>query len=103
MTRIATKRPEAERDIEEITLWVAQGGWAVAERFIAAVDQACALLADMPQLGPSCEFENPAAADVRFWPMRRFENYLLFYRPTDNGIEVLRIIHGARNYQRFFE
>jgi toxin ParE1/3/4 len=75
----------------------------VVERFIAAVDQACALLADMPNLGPSCEFENPSVADVRFWPVTRFEHYLILYRPTASGIDVLRVIHGSRDYRRLFD
>jgi toxin ParE1/3/4 len=29
--------------------------------------------------------------------VKDFENYLVFYRSTDVGIEVLRVLHGARD------
>jgi toxin ParE1/3/4 len=29
--------------------------------------------------------------------VRRFRNYLIFYRPTDGGIEVIRVLHAARD------
>jgi hypothetical protein len=30
-------------------------------------------------------------------------NYLIFYRPTDQGIEVVRVLHGARDLPPLFE
>jgi plasmid stabilization system protein ParE len=35
---------------------------------------------------------------VRVYPLpRRFRNYLVFYRTTSDGIEILRVLHGARD------
>jgi hypothetical protein len=28
--------------------------------------------------------------------VKNFERYLVFYRPIQDGIEVVRVIHGAR-------
>jgi plasmid stabilization system protein ParE len=30
-------------------------------------------------------------------------NYAVFYRASDPGITILRILHGARDLPRFFE
>ena len=30
-------------------------------------------------------------------------NYAIFYRPLEDGIEVIRIIHGARDLPKLFE
>lgn len=30
-------------------------------------------------------------------------NYLIFYRPINQGIEVLRVLHGARDIPSIFE
>ena len=30
-------------------------------------------------------------------------NYIIFYRPIDDGIEVVRILHGARDLPPLFE
>ena len=36
-------------------------------------------------------------ADLRFWPIKRYRNYLVMYRPLDDGVEIIRVLHGARD------
>jgi toxin ParE1/3/4 len=38
--------------------------------------------------------------NVRSFPVG---NYLIFYRPVNQGIEVLRVLHGARDIPSIFE
>jgi toxin ParE1/3/4 len=55
-------------------------------------------LADMPGIGRAWESPLPHLAGIRVYPMPDgFRNYLIFYRPLDDGIEVLTILHGARD------
>ena len=61
------------------------------------MDQDLKQLAEMPGMGPSRTFINPRLAGVRSWPVSGFENYLMFYRPTEHTLEFLRLIHGARD------
>jgi toxin ParE1/3/4 len=35
---------------------------------------------------------------LRRWPVREFENVLIFYLPRDDGISVVRVLHGARDW-----
>lgn len=35
--------------------------------------------------------------------MKGFTSHLIFYRPINYGIEVVRVIHGARDIERLFE
>lgn len=44
-----------------------------------------------------------ASVGIRQWRLPGFENYLIFYRPLDDGVEILRVLHGARDIQRIFE
>jgi plasmid stabilization system protein ParE len=39
---------------------------------------------------------------LRIFSISGFEKILAFYRPTDQGIEVLRVVHGSRNLLQFF-
>jgi len=39
-------------------------------------------------------------ADVRLWRVRGFENYLIFYRPLADGVQIERVIHAAQDYQQ---
>jgi hypothetical protein len=32
----------------------------------------------------------------------RFDDYLVFYQPCQDGIEVLRVIHGAQHLDSLF-
>ncbi len=48
-------------------------------------------------MGALYEPHEPVDAEVRFFPIRRHRNHLVFYRPIPDGIEVLRVLHGARD------
>jgi len=40
---------------------------------------------------------------VRSFPISDFNNYLIFYRPVPEGIQVLHVYHGARDVEALFE
>jgi toxin ParE1/3/4 len=42
-------------------------------------------------------------AGVRLWRVRGFNSYLIVYRPTDTGIEVIRVLHAARDIEAILE
>lgn len=60
------------------------------------------MLAGMPEMGTRCHFRSPDTAGIRMWSIHGFENHLIFYRPLENGIDVVRVIHGARDIQSIF-
>jgi plasmid stabilization system protein ParE len=35
-------------------------------------------------------------------PVTGFTAYLLFYMPSANGIDVVRVLHGAQDIERLF-
>jgi plasmid stabilization system protein ParE len=35
--------------------------------------------------------------------MKYFTEFVVFYRPVDKGIEIVRVVHGSRNLPRFEE
>jgi plasmid stabilization system protein ParE len=35
-------------------------------------------------------------------PVKDFENYLLFYMPRPGGIDIVRVLHGARDIKNIF-
>ncbi len=36
------------------------------------------------------------------WSIRGFENFVVFYRPLKDSVDVVRVIHGARNLHAIF-
>lgn len=102
MTR-ALKRPEALRDILEQVLWIADRDPEAASRFRAQVERTIALLADMPKIGATRRYRDPALAGLRMHPVRDFPERLIFYLPAEGGIEVVRVLHARRNIRRLLE
>jgi toxin ParE1/3/4 len=93
-----TLRPEADRDLDEQAIWYAERENAdVALRFLDSVRQTLLLLALQPRMGRARKFRNPELAEVRWHPVIDFSKHLVFYRPTQDGIEALRILHGYRD------
>jgi toxin ParE1/3/4 len=92
-------RDRARRDLIEIfQRYTREAGVGVARRFRAQAEAAFARLASMPGMGTRYEADNPAFGELRFFPLAsRFKSYLVFYRPMPDGIEVARVLHGARD------
>jgi len=97
-----TIRPQARVDLAEIADFIAHDSLEAAERFLDATKAAFALLAEMPEMGTRCRFNNADASDIRLWSIRGFENHLVFYRPTSSGIEIVRVLHGSRDILALF-
>jgi toxin ParE1/3/4 len=84
----------AERDLESIADRIAGDNPARAVTFIAELRRRCETLVDAPKghaLVPRYE-----ALGIRRRPYR---DYLIFYRLVGETIEILHILHGARDYE----
>lgn len=95
-------RPQADRDIDEIAEHIFETDPAAALRFLDKVYETMKRLASMPSLGSPCEFHSPAYANLRTWPVRKFKKHIIFFQPFTDGIEVIRVLHGARDYPALF-
>ena len=51
----------------------------------------------MSGLGERWPSANPRLAGLRSWRIEGFEKHLIFYRPADDGIDIVRVIHAARD------
>ena len=89
------RRRQFLEDYREIVVSIGDKDASAANRFCDAVEAALAIFIVHPEIGPKAGF--PKAPDARFWPLRGFRNYLLFYRVAGNSIIVLRLLHAARN------
>lgn len=72
---------------------------ATARRFLRALQRTCEALCDDPGLGSPRFFGNPALEGLRVWPISGFRRQLLFYRASDEAVEVVRLLHGARDLE----
>jgi toxin ParE1/3/4 len=63
------------------------------------LDRTLLLLAGMPTLGPVRRARGWLKG-LRSWPLTSVGPYVIFYIPQPDGIEVVRVLHGARNIDR---
>ena len=101
MKRTFTFRPRARLDLLEQFLYLAEQATATAaERYFTAVDRTCARLAGQPFSGTPYDSGVARLEGMRRTPVSGFTAYLVFYMPRAGGIEVVRMLHGARDIER---
>jgi toxin ParE1/3/4 len=84
---------QAREDLKEISRYIAKEREAPqgAKRLRALFLAQFRLLGSQPLMG---ELRADLGANVRQWPVG---DYVVFYEPTDTGIEIIQIVHGARD------
>jgi toxin ParE1/3/4 len=94
----ATFRPRARRALlEAFDYLIGQAGAEVGWRFLDAAQNSAEKLAAMPEMGVRCDFRDHSLRRLRRWPVQDFEQWLIFYLPTEQGVEVVHVLHGARD------
>jgi len=87
----------ARLDLDDIWCYIAQDDPEAADKFMRALVSRFLLLASMPEMGRKRE---ELAAGLRSFPVG---NYVIFYRPIEQGVEITRVLHGARDLPPLFE
>lgn len=84
-------RPRAKADLAEIWDYIAEDSETRADAFIEAIDQKLQLLSERPNMGRS---RAELLEGVRSVSVGR---YVIFYAPLKDGVDVVRVLHGARD------
>ena len=93
---VVQRTAQTEEDLIDIWVYIAQDNPSAADRLLDDLDTKCLLLAENPRLGPS---RPDIAPELRYFPVG---NYLILYREIAQGIEVVRVTHGARRLTDLF-
>jgi toxin ParE1/3/4 len=88
-------RARAAADLREIRVYIAADNPAAADRLLDKLEKACATLAAFPASGQA---RPDLGKDLRYRPV---ENYVILYCIAEDGVDIVRIMHGARNFERF--
>jgi toxin ParE1/3/4 len=98
------KREAAKRDLIAQWVWYAENASVeVADRFLEAADQTLNLLSTQPESGSVFLIRRLELQGIRRFPVSGgFEKILLFYFPLEDGIDLVRVIHGSRDLLRMF-
>jgi len=100
MARRLVQRRAAEADLAEQLAYVAAERPAVAHRYAIALEHAYRRICEMPELGVLRVYGPRGLRAVRVWPVPGFRRFLIFYRVTARTVEVIRVLHSARDIPR---
>jgi toxin ParE1/3/4 len=98
----ASSSKQARKDLAEISAFYGEESLEVELRFIDAARKAFEKLSRNPKMGAVREYLDPKLEGLRMWPIARFTKVLIFYKPVDDGIEVVRVLHSARDIEALF-
>lgn len=88
----------ARADLAEIAEYIRQDSPEAARRVVHSLQSAIKKLAERPGLGHVRE--DLARISLRFWPVY---SYLIIYRAETRPLQILRILHGARDVRSILE
>lgn len=92
-----TLSPRAQTDLVEIWSYIADDNEVNADAFVERLNTALRMLVQQPDAGRRRE---DLAAGLRSFPVGR---YIIFYHSRKTTLEIVRVLHAARNIEPLFE
>ncbi len=87
------RKPLARADLLDIWNYVADDSPAKADRLLDTINKRCQTLARFPKMGRA---RNELGPSLRSFSVG---NYVIFYREISKDIEIIRVVHGARDIE----
>jgi len=84
-------------DLAEIWAYIAQDSPRHADTFAGRINRGFQMLARRPEIGRA---RPELLTGLRSFPVG---HYVIFYLPRSRGIEVVRVLHGSRDLNPFFQ
>jgi toxin ParE1/3/4 len=91
MANRARKTPQTEIDLTSIWDFIAHDNIRAADALLVRIEAAFDMLAANPLAGRA---RDDLAPKIRSFPVG---NYIVFYLPLSDGIEVVRVLHGRQD------
>lgn len=95
MAKVKITEP-AQSDLEEIWQYIGEDNVKAANNLMDELGNKFRLLAGKPDLGRE---RQELMLNLRAFPHKK---YMIFYFPTDEGIEIFRVLHGSRDITQVF-
>jgi len=89
--------PAADADVDDAALFIAEDSLDAALRFYDAADETYRQIREHPTRWPQYELDHPKLANLRKRSIVGFGNFLIFYRVQGRVVDIIRVLHGARD------
>ena len=90
-------RPHADSEINALADYIAHDNLNAALRFLDAVQKTFNLIAEQPNIGSQRYAHFPMMDGLRMKAISNFENHFIFYIERPSYIDILRVLHSARD------
>ncbi|PMB41272.1 plasmid stabilization protein [Fischerella thermalis CCMEE 5205] len=87
---------QAEQDLEDIWIYLAQQDELAADKQIAQLLDRLPMLAQFPDMGRK---RDDLLQGLRSFPVKP---YIVFYTKITDGIEIVRVLHQSRDIENYF-
>jgi toxin ParE1/3/4 len=89
--------PESRADLRDIALDIAERNSARAHSYVDEIESRCQRVAEFLHAGPPRPQWGEGVRIVLYG------RYVIVYRLRDETVQILRVVHGARDLDRLFE
>ncbi len=99
MTVRILRRPKAAQDAEQIADYIARDSLEASVRFLENTESTIRFLAEFPAIGSLFKTKLSGVKNMRVFHVKGFPNHVIFYLEHPGAIELIRILHGARDFE----
>jgi toxin ParE1/3/4 len=103
MNRQVRRSAQVRQDLIDIYRYLYRRSPQAAERVFDAIAQSIRSLLNTPGIGRLWNSTDPRLEGMRVVPVKRYRNYLIFFRPIPTGIEVFRVVQGMQELERIID
>ena len=94
--------PKAQSDLDHHSRHIAADNPEAANRVRQTILYTADFLAEHREVGRRIRNAVARHAQIRWFVVPKFRNYLIFYQPHGDTIMVVRVFHAAQDWTRFF-
>jgi toxin ParE1/3/4 len=95
VTAAVLRTPEAIDDLDQIARHIGRDSFSASLRWLTEMDALFDSLSTRPEIGE--RVKSRRLGDVR---RHAHGNYVVYYRPVRDGIQLMRVLQGARDHRR---
>jgi toxin ParE1/3/4 len=103
MKRRIRRTRQVRQDIVDIYAYLHERSPQGAERVASAIERSIKHLLDVPGVGRRWQSPDPRLDGMRVTTVTPYRNYLIFFRQSPGGIEIFRVVHGARELEQIVD
>jgi toxin ParE1/3/4 len=94
--------PRAENDLNEVCKYIAGDNLDAAKQVRQTILNTADFLVLNPAIGRRILKASSKHRAIRWFVVPKYRNYLIFYQLFKDSIVVVRILHAAQDWTRFF-